>query len=552
MSNRVLFVFILTLSLISGWQLLSVQAASSTLEGGDAMLISSESIVLASDSTPVGSFGQSVSISGDWALGREGAPAAEDSKGRAASEGSPSQLFLPLLVKEQESTPPTTSLIQDHRLGIVQTYNAPEVATAIGAGWTRVYFSWADLQRDGAGSELNPFYFPSEVMKQELQANRQLVGLLIKTPAWASQSGGPLDVPSGLYLAYDDENNLWGQFVKKIVEQYQGNIDDWIIWNEPDICHNEQNTQAWNGSVEDYVQLLKVGYQAAKSVNPDANIVIGATTYWWDIQICGRNQHYLTSILEAIQQDPDAAANNGFFDKVAINLYYDPDQIYNIITFYREQWKQHGFSNKELWLTETNSAPTTDAQHPRPSLCFEGADKCFDVTLEEQSNFLIQGWAMAMAAGAERLQYYKIMDSENPPPDGPFGIKRQDGSLRPVYSSYQTAVTYLGGFQNATYTPDGEIRRVVVSRGKQGTTTVLWNMGLQAQSVNIDATANSALLVQPSGEFSTITPSDGQYTINLQPKQEQWDKVGGEPLLLVEGAALKVIRKSENWPNGKK
>jgi len=487
---------------------------------------------------------------------------ADEQSGRAylydlpSLQPSLSQLFLPLLLNEQASTPatptltatatptptstptaPTTPLIQDHRLGIVQTYDAPEVATAVGAGWTRVYFSWANLQPNGAGSEFNPYYFPSEVMEQELQANRELVGLLIQTPAWASESGEEREVPAGLYLPYDDENNLWGQFVKQIVEEYQGKIDDWIIWNEPDVCHNKQGRQSWLGTPEDYAQLLKVGYQAAKSVNPDGNIVIAATTYWWDIEICQRKQHYLTSVLDAIQQDPDAAANNGFFDKVAVNLYYDPDQIYNIINFYGQQLEQHGFSNKELWLTETNAPPTTDPQHPRPSQCFKGEEKCFDVTLEEQSHFLIQGWAMAMAAGAERLAYYKIIDGENPPPDGPFGITRQDGSLRHlIYSSYQTAITYFGGFQHATYTPDGEIRRVVISRGERGTTTVLWNMGLQAQTVTIDATANSARLVEPSGEFSTITPSGGQYTINLQAKQEEWDKVGGKPLLLVEEA----------------
>jgi hypothetical protein len=336
-------------------------------------------------------------------------------------------------------------------------------------------------------------------------------------------------------LPYDDENNLWGQFVKDMVEQYEGKIDDWIIWNEPDICHNDQNTQSWNGSVEEYVQLLKVASQAAKSVNPDANIVIAATTYWWDIQICGREQHYLTSILETIQQDPDAAANNGFFDTVAINLYYDPDQIYTIMSFYRGEWERYGFSDKQLWLTETNAPPTTDKGHPRPALCFEAADKCFDITLEEQSYYLLQGWAMAMAAGAERLQYYKLFDSKTPPPDGPFGIQRQDGSLRPVYSSYQTAVSYLGGFQKATYTLDGDIRRVVVSRGSLGSTTVLWNMGLESQAVTIAANSSSALLVEPDGQLSTITPSDGQYTLNLEAKEEEWDKVGGKPLLLVEG-----------------
>jgi hypothetical protein len=50
---------------------------------------------------------------------------------------------------------------------------------------------------------------------------------------------------------------------------------------------------------------------------------MAATTYWHDLRPeCPRGEfHYISKILETINKDPDATANDGFFDAVGINLY---------------------------------------------------------------------------------------------------------------------------------------------------------------------------------------------------------------------------------------
>ncbi|MGB0389086.1 MAG: hypothetical protein ACPGWR_30045 [Ardenticatenaceae bacterium] len=419
--------------------------------------------------------------------------------------------------------------VRDLRFGAVQTYETPDVATAAGVGWTRVLLPWSELQRDGA-DHWDEGYFRDDVLNEELNANRQPVGLLIGTPAWASAAGGSRDVPEGLYLPYDHPNNHWGQFVKRIVQRYRGRIDYWILWNEPDIWNNDQGTQSWNGTLEDYVQLLKVGYLAAKSVNNNAVIGAAATTYWWDR--AHQRELYLTRMLQAIQQDPEAAANNGFFDFVGLNLYYDPDQIYDIIRTYRQELNRNGFANKQVWLTETNAPPSNDPPVSAP----------FNMTLEQQSYFLIQTWAMSIASGANRIESYKMKDGQY---GGaavlPYGIQRKDGTLRPLFWSYRTVVTYLSDYQGAELTREGEIRRVTVSRGRRGTTTVVWNKSLQAQTVNVPATANSALLVDAFGALRLIQPQNGQYTLRLPARPGQGEQVGGRPFLIVEGAGAEMI-----------
>src|SRR5690606_27437051 len=132
-----------------------------------------------------------------------------------------------------ESLPPPPPL-RDVRFGAVEAYDAPHIATSAGVGWTRIIFWWHQVQ-PGGPHDWNDFYFPDGLVNQELAANREMVGIIAGTPSWASESGSVRAVPSGLYLPYDDPDNLWGQFVYRLAQRYKGQIDRWIIWNEPDV-----------------------------------------------------------------------------------------------------------------------------------------------------------------------------------------------------------------------------------------------------------------------------------------------------------------------------
>ncbi|MGB0385971.1 MAG: glycosyl hydrolase [Ardenticatenaceae bacterium] len=434
----------------------------------------------------------------------------------------------------------------DPRFGIVEAYLHPDYANAAGAGWTRVHFGWGNgLQRSRDG-DLNPFYFGSgvmidEVLTRELNANRQPVGLLIETPDWAG-GGHQHNVPSGLDYPYNDPNNLWGQFVKQVVEEYGDKVKHWIIWNEPDICSNDGNTKQWNGDARQYAKLLKVGYQAAKSVDPNATILMAATTFWWD-EKCGREDlTYISQVLNAIKSEP---GNQDYFDAVALNLYLDPDQIYKIIRDYRSLLQREGFNNKELWLTETN-VQFLNQQVPY-------GNPPYYMSREEQAYFLVQTWAMAMAGGANRMEYFKMKDDPAEWLEGqPYGMINPDGSLGPAFWSYRTIVTYLGGFKRATLQNplDKPVRylekgtRVVVVEREQGWTTVVWNRENTEQTVEVQAHANSALLVDPFGPIGRVNAVNGRYTLRLPPPEDAYetdDRIGSRPYLLVEGAGANVL-----------
>ncbi len=434
----------------------------------------------------------------------------------------------PRTARAQEPLPAPPPL-RDGRFGAVEAYDAPLIAGAAGVGWTRVLFWWHQVQPNGI-NDWNVHYFPDGIVNAERDAGREMVGLLAGTAPWASESGSVRAVPSGLYLPYDDPNNLWGQFVYRIAQRYAGRIDHWIIWNEPDVWDDAHPGKSWDGTVEEYVQLLKVAHEAAKAANGNAVIHLTATTYWWDVEH-GRELYFLR-LLDAIKAHPDAARLNGFFDVASLHLYFKPEQVYEVTKLYRDTLDARGFADKPLWINETNAPPSADPLHPAPGLRFP-------ITLEDQSKFVVQAWAMGLAAGAERLALYKTRD-ERALPEGvePYGMMRKDGSVRPLFWSYRTLVTYLGGYESATLRTEGWARRVTVPRGPLGRTTVVWNMGLGTQVMRVPASASSALLVGPYGPLQSITPVGGYYTLTLPPSAG--GEIGGTPYLIVEGAGADI------------
>ncbi|MGD2166323.1 MAG: glycosyl hydrolase, partial [Anaerolineae bacterium] len=360
-------------------------------------------------------------------------------------------ILAPLLLTFQAAA--DTSTIPDPRFGVVEAYQAPDAATALGAGWTRVTFRWNEIQPNGPG-EWNVLPISDEMLSGELSRGRQVVGLLVTTPGWATDLAVGPGVPRSLHLPTDDPKNLWAGFVRTIVNRYAGRIDHWIVWNEPDIPGTHH--MSWGGSVEDFVRLLQVAYTVARDTNPDAVIHLPAVTHWW-------NEDWFGDFLAALVDAPNAATNDYYFDVATLHVYFQPETVYDITVHYRDMMLGYGMV-KPIWIGETNAAPSQDTAWP-----VSGAQ--FNVSLEQQAAYIVQAFSLGIAAGAERIAVYKMADTEadrqaNPEP---FGLVRQDGSRRPAFRAYQAATTYLSGYRTARWERRDTIATVTVDRGDRTT-----------------------------------------------------------------------------------
>jgi hypothetical protein len=98
----------------------------------------------------------------------------------------------------------------------------------------------------------------------------------------------PITLPNGDI----NPNNPWASYVYKTVSMYKEWVDIWQVWNEPDwtadynvtLTWDTQAPQAndlprWNGSIFEYVRLLRVTTEAARKANPKAKIALGGLGY---------------------------------------------------------------------------------------------------------------------------------------------------------------------------------------------------------------------------------------------------------------------------------
>ena len=403
----------------------------------------------------------------------------------------------PTAASDETPTPgPTPDRSSVVRFGVIESYEDPAAADRLGAAWTRARFQWAEVQPDGPRQWQPPL--DDEALAAELAAGREVVGLLIGIPDWARDRQG---LPRGLALPADDPDNTWAVFVAEAVGRYAGRIDRWIIWNEPDIDDPDALGHTWDGDIEQFAQLQRVAYLAAKSANPDAVVHLGAFTYFWD-------PGYFDRLLDILAADPDAAAYDTYFDAATAHLYFQPNAVYNVLYAFQQVMADHGL-DKPIWLVETNAPPMDDPYWVVPNWTLA-------VSLGEQAAFIPQTLAAALSAGAERVAVYKLKDAAgdraaNPEP---FGLMRWDESRRPAFDTYRVAIRLLGDVTAAERERWDAVGQVRLSQPGQ-TTTVLFARLPDAQTVRLPATADTAEWVDMWGERETIEAEDGYFTVEL-------------------------------------
>jgi hypothetical protein len=302
-------------------------------------------------------------------------------------------------------------------------------------------FAWNEFQPDGP-DDFNAEAVPPEHLDQAQAANRDIVGLIKGTPAWASESGSVGAVPDGIELPFDHPDNFYGSFVRRLVRYYSARgIHRWIIHNEPDVrAPHEGNVVEFAGEVDDYLAMLKVAYLAAHSVDPDAHIQIAGMAFWSD-WVTGRPP-YLYRLLQRIAEDPEANEHSSYFNGISVHVYFTTSSVWLMLDAYRDMLDEFDLEDKAIWITEFNASPRRDP--------VGGLDAPFRVSLQQQSNYIVQASALALAAGVERLAVYRLFDDNfTPGLTEPWGLVRYDGSRRPAFFAYRQVIERFTGVQRS-------------------------------------------------------------------------------------------------------
>jgi polysaccharide biosynthesis protein PslG len=441
-------------------------------------------------------------------------------------------LLLPVFTSAQEAPP------DPNRFGIVEGFWFPEQTCALGVGWERIIFDWSQHQPNGADD-----WYTLNVDDRWLVAadacNREVVALLKHTPAWATDGTAGVGVPRGLNLPIDDPDNLWANFIRRTVDYYASRgVSHYIIWNEPDIDSTTYGYE-FEGTLEDYAQLLKVAYLVAKETNPAAVIHLAGTTYWHDVNE-GR-EPYMTRLVEYLVAQPEAAEHAYYFDVLSLHLYFKTDSVYEIVTEMREILDSNGLVDKAIWINETNAAPTVDPAWPvnRP---------VFNLNLQQQAHFLVQASVLSLAAGAERIAVYKLYDQALAEGGESFGIlSPRDASPRPAFATWAMIAERFNDVQSATlYQSETlDLVHLVHTNGQQS--IVAWTRTAEETTIEIIASSDKAYRIDYLGSKSIIRPENGVYRLTLFPalcEEGEGCFLGGETIIIVQPNAATSVRES--------
>jgi hypothetical protein len=472
--------------------------------------------------------------------------------------------------------------------GIDEAIRNPQVAADLGSAWQRVILPWPALQPSGPNdfSRLGQT-LASDRLQAELARGARIAGEIQFTPGWARAhpEQGERSPPRNLGLPFNDPNNYFGRLVFETVKYYAGRIDEWVIWNEPEFRPGEFGTGGsftWLGTDEEYAQLLKVGYLAAKAANPKAVVSFAGTSYWTDElaapatasgqpetladqraaafhpadSLSGRLQFY-ERVLNILARDPDAVRNGFYHDVVAVNLYRNPDDILRIHGVFKDIQQRYGL-DKPIWLTETNAMPTDDVQIPCAA---QHAAEPIKTTMEQQAAYAVQAFAMAAAANYGRAGFYQMVDDDPCQQPAVWGVTRDDGSRRGVAAALKVAMTTFGAYTRAefvplarlqeawpawpnepgSYLPNWQVYQIALDMPGNQRVTAIWNGDNTPLRARIKKTGSSARALDKRGAPQPLTEVQGWWVVNLGPASAHYDTdpegyffIGGDPLLIVE------------------
>lgn len=261
-------------------------------------------------------------------------------------------------------------------------------------------------------------------------------------PMWAASfRRGPIDcVPMARFTDY----------VTAVVTRYSAypyNVKFWALYNEPDVvsftraegspldCSGDLEAPAFGDHPAEYVTTLAAAFNAIKSVDPDAVVLVGGIAYDnFDYEGGFTNEDFLEQIL--------AEGAGDYFD--AMNFHYYPEY----------DWRWEGRTALPGLIGKTQVIRELMATHgiDKPIVVSELGDSSghpndpFNRTADTQAIAVIQLFTQALAAGNKYAIWYNMNDYANDPVFGEHGLLDYPTyDPKPSLEALLTLATYLPG-----------------------------------------------------------------------------------------------------------
>lgn len=253
----------------------------------------------------------------------------------------------------------------------------------------------------------------------------EVLGEFFGVPSWASSAGEERIQKASPPRRLAD----FGRYVYETVRHYRGRIRVWEVWNEPH-WHG-----FWQGTAYEYVQLLRVAYEAAKRADPTCSILGGG----------GFSLRAKAWILAAFDAGLLRYCDAVSFHYADIRRDADLDRFAEDIAWLRDQMRLRG-GEKPLWNTEEGISTTSFLDTYREGYTESGAVYHF----REAAYRLVKTYVVQFAHGVEKVFYYDLLRPSREPflseaKEHPVGSRLVEigGSLKPLAVAHATTATWL-------------------------------------------------------------------------------------------------------------
>lgn len=272
---------------------------------------------------------------------------------------------------------------------------------AAGIDWDRSDFWWAVIEPKKGQFTYDT---PDQAVEVYRKHNIQVMPILSYSSAWGHHPP-----------ATEEERKAFAGYAASMVKRYGAFIHAWEIWNEPNI------PTFWKPqpSDVDYASLLKVAGPAIHAADPTALVVGGATSETDTDFLRKLAQHGAWGSIDVVSIHPYSMSDGPVESKLDLQIQRVQDLM-----------RQVG-QPKPIWITEMGwtAKPAGDSGSSPEAL-------------QQQSQYLVQSYVMALENGVQRLFWFNLEDFQEK-----WGLTSSDGKPKPSFNAYRVMSSYLS---NAT------------------------------------------------------------------------------------------------------
>ena len=366
---------------------------------------------------------------------------------------------------------------------------------AMGAKWDRCDFWWHRIQPEPNRFEWKDYDLALDAYDK---AGVKVMPVLCYDAAWH-----PNQSPS--MPTYREE---YGRFVYETVKHFKGRISAYEIWNEPN------GAQYWRPAPDAalYTELLKVAYREAKRADPSVTVVGGvvAGMDWPFIE--GMLKAGAGNAMDAISVHP-YQGNLGSAGPEAGNLAADLRRLKALL-------KQYNAPKTRIWITEMGNRTVPD-----PYTATGQAQPSGRVTEQQQANYLVRSYAIALSEGVERVFWFNLQDW----PSETWGtITEKDWRRKPSWFAYRAMASMLTGKQFAasgasyddvhllafkdTAKPEDQSQAVIMAWTEgPGTVLDIWANGISTEYLPSSAPSTPVSALRLARPFGAVVNEEPAY-----------------------------------------